>query len=348
MEIAFYVHHHGAGHFMRSLAIATGLKGCQVTFLGSGLHKYKSQIPDWIQVIELPIDTPTEADKDIPNPGLEGLHYAPLNISGQLKRVALITNFFASRKEILLVVDVSVEIAMLARLCGVATIVVRQHGERNDMPHRICYRNTVGLLAPYHERMAGPGPEWIEKKTFYTGGFSRFNLRKDSSNPDQRQVAVLIGSGGTSINQSFLKKLSVQCPSWTFHVIGDIDIKINPSNLHFHGRINDPSPLLNRCCIVIGNAGHNTVMECASLDKRFIAISEERPFNEQFHKAQIIEAMSLAVHIRASQIAEFDWEEILEKLLTTRPDWNGFMRSDAAQRAANYLINSHRKLFSAD
>ncbi|RBQ11820.1 glycosyltransferase [Pedobacter miscanthi] len=345
MRIAFYVHHHGSGHLMRCLAIAAGLDECEITFLGSGLEKHKSLIPNSIEVIELPMDTPGKEDTNRVSSSLEGLHYAPLNISGQLQRVAIITHFLASHPRLLLIVDVSVEIAMLARLCGVPTVIVRQHGQRNDLPHHICYRNAAGLLAPYDGRMAGHEPKWIKQKTFYTGGFSRFSPREDLSDPGQRQVAVLIGSGGTTMKGAFFAKLSSQCPSWTFHVIGDTDTGNDFSNVHFHGRMDDPSAVLERCCIVIGNAGHNTVMECASLNKRFIAISEERPFKEQLQKAEIIESLSLAIHIPATQIAGTDWKSLLKKSLSTRPAWGGLVNPDSAKKAAVYLMDSYRKLF---
>ncbi len=345
MEIAFYVHHHGSGHLIRCLAIASALKNCHVTFLGSGLEQYRSLIPDDINLVFLPIDTPGDQDSDFRDQSLEGLHYAPLNISGQLQRVNRITSFLASRPKLLFIIDVSVEIAMLSRLCGVPTVVVRQHGLRDDLPHQICYRNATGLLAPFDDRMSGQVPNWIHEKTFYTGGLSRFAPSADLSDASKKQVAVLIGSGGTSINEKCLNHLSNQCPQWTFHIVGNSPDSQNINNLRFHGKLEDPQDILAKCCIVIGNAGHNTVMECAALNKRFIAIAEERPFKEQEEKARIIGDLALAIPIPASDIYHIDWLEMLENLVTGRPNWNGFVRSDAAERAANYLMNMHRGLF---
>lgn len=345
MEIAFYVHHHGSGHLMRCLAIASALKNCHITFLGSRLEQYRSLIPNNIKLISLPMDTPGDQDLDVVNQSPVGLHYAPLNVNGQLQRVNTITSFLASNPNLLFIVDVSVEVAMLSKLCGVPTIVVRQHGLRDDLPHQICYRNAIGLLAPFDERMSGQVPEWISNKTFYTGGLSRFASSADLSDASKQNVAVLIGSGGTSINNHFLEHLSVQCRQWIFHIVGNIHSSKNINNLHFYGKLEDPRTVLANCCLVIGNAGHNTVMECASLNKRFIAVSEERPFKEQEEKARIIEDLALAVHIPASEIFRVDWEEILENSLASRPNWNGLISSDAAERAAAYLMHTHRTIF---
>ncbi|SDF66233.1 Glycosyltransferase family 28 C-terminal domain-containing protein [Pedobacter terrae] len=313
--------------------------------MGSGLEAQKALIPNSIDLIFLPIDTPNQQDRDFMDQNLEGLHYAPLNVSGQLERVNKITSFLASHPKLLFVIDVSVEIAMLSRLCGVPTIVIRQHGLRDDLPHQICYRNAAGLLAPFDLQMSGPGPEWVNEKTFYTGGFSRFAPSADTSDVSKKQVAVLIGRGGTSINGQFLDYLSSQCPQWTFHVVGDSQHLSHIHNLQFHGELSDPQAILTECSIVIGNAGHNTVMECASLNKRFIAIAEERPFEEQEEKARIIQKLALAVHVSASEIFDLDWKVILENLVTTHPNWSGFISSDAAERAADYLRQTHRTLF---
>jgi hypothetical protein len=50
-NIAFYIHHHGSGHLMRSLSIAAHLDDCKITFLGSDLDRYRSIIPEHVQLI---------------------------------------------------------------------------------------------------------------------------------------------------------------------------------------------------------------------------------------------------------------------------------------------------------
>ena len=76
-----------------------------------------------------------------------------------------------------MLVDVSVEVALLARLCGVPFAYLRQTGERDDPPHQLAYRWAAGLLAPFPEwlepaRDAGLGPR---AKTAYVGAITRFD-----------------------------------------------------------------------------------------------------------------------------------------------------------------------------
>ncbi|WP_204327890.1 hypothetical protein, partial [Proteus mirabilis] len=63
------------------------------------------------------------------------LHYAPLNHPGLRARTARIAAWAARTNPALLVVDVSVEVALFARLLSLPTLVVRLAGRRDDPPH---------------------------------------------------------------------------------------------------------------------------------------------------------------------------------------------------------------------
>jgi UDP:flavonoid glycosyltransferase YjiC (YdhE family) len=339
-NIAFYIHHHGSGHLMRSLAIAAHLENCSVTFLGSDLERYRSIIPDKIRCIILPPDTKTENDNWFMEREVSGLHYAPLNVAGQTARVAMLSAFFAAQAALLLVVDVSVEVAMLATLCGVPTVVVRQHGKRDDLPHTIAYRNAAGLLAPYDRNLQPDEDEWLSEKTFFTGGFSRYNPQSHKTEENCREVAILVGRGGTSINEPFISRLVDQCSDWHFHLIGNIDgmnMGFKARNLSVYDHLENPLPVLNQCVVVIGNAGHNTVMELASLNKRMILIPESRPFDEQLVKAQMLEKLNLARVILPESMLITDWSEELNKILLVNPNWVHTIKETAANDAAAYL-----------
>lgn len=67
-----------------------------------------------------------------------------------------------------MVVDVSVEVAMLARLASVPTICVRLNGKRDDAPHLEAFRGAIGLMAPFHPTLEmADTPAWIRDKTVY-------------------------------------------------------------------------------------------------------------------------------------------------------------------------------------
>ncbi|MDQ1090085.1 glycosyltransferase [Siphonobacter sp. SORGH_AS_1065] len=353
-NVAFYIHHHGAGHLMRSIAIAEQLTDCSVTFLGSHLRKHQSLIPSGIQWIDLPMDT--AQTKDIhyqPGPEVGCLHYAPLAVSGLSKRMAMLTQFLVSSEPLILVVDVSVEVTLLARLLGIPTLVIRQHGYRTDLAHRTAYESAQLLIAPYPDWMSDPQETWMEKKTFYSGGFSRFtSLAKPlTKEVIPRQVAVLLGQGGNSFNESILLKLADQCPEYQFHVLGILPYEeaTDKQNLVFHGRIDHPLPVLMRSEIVIGNAGHNTVMEMADLEKKFICIAEERPFAEQQHKASFLRAKSLAITLSAADLPTTHWPTVLAEAQELNPvNWQGTINPGALTDLALAIKEQWNLMYAYD
>ncbi len=350
-NVAFYIHHHGAGHLMRAIAIAEQLTDCSVTFLGSNLKKHQTLIPGGIHCIHLPLDVPQPDDvHHQPGPGADCFHYAPLAVGGLTKRMALLTQFLTSQESLLLVVDVSVEVTLLARLLGIPTLVIRQHGHRQDLAHRMAYESAQLLVAPYPDWMADRQEDWLESKTLYSGGFSRFTFTAKPVDLGviKNQVAVFVGQGGSSLDSNLLKQLSRQCPDYEFHVLGISPLEAEPDfqNLIFHGRLDNPLPVLMRAELVIGNAGHNTVMEMADLQKKFVCIAEERPFSEQEQKAAFLREKALAVVLSAGDLAETDWPTTLRKAQALHLDhWRGTINPQALRQIAAAIRKEWEKIY---
>ena len=346
INIAFYVHHHGSGHIMRTLAIAKALPHSNITLTGSRLTDYAGIIPPTYKVINLPMDTPENTDTDFRASDPDGIHYAPLNIEGQRKRIAMMTDFLAETFPLLLVVDVSVEVAMLAAIAGVPFIVVKQHGNRNDLPHLHAYHNAIGILAPYPETMKDNDLPWVLKKTFFAGGISRFQSQHDVPIADNKLIAIITGKGGTSITATLIEHIARSCPEWHFQIMGSLTSSTNrQENVTYLGNLENPKSILANCAIVIGNAGHNTVMELAALNKRFIAIPEQRPFDEQSVKAEILKKLNLAYVINPERLFEVDWNELFRYNSKQNPDWTSIASDNAATEAANYLKQTYYDLF---
>ena len=331
-QIAFYIHHHGSGHIMRALAIASELT-MPVTFLGSGLRAYRQLIPAHITCVHLPLDVKGDKDRYFRSGhAVDTFHYAPLNVAGIRERNRIMTKFFSSAFPLLLVVDVSVEVALLARLCSVPTIIMRQHGYRNDPAHLAAYQSACLLIAPYARGLQGYGPAWVDAKTFFSGGFSRYTgkvLSKTSKR--SRHVAVMTGKGGTSITIDFIKHLAGNCPDFHFYSIGGQGKMTDdlPSNITFCGDLNDPADVLITSSLIIGNAGHNTVMEVADLNLPFICIPENRPFGEQLLKAKSLSDRYNVKIVLPENILKTDWHSLLNIALTDQTEWQGMINPQA-------------------
>lgn len=345
-NIAFYVHHHGSGHFTRVAQILKKLKGFDITLLGSNLQPFTHLLPDDVHVIHLPMDTRIAEDLHFQNGNhVDVLHYAPLNVKGISDRVNIMTAFFQQKQPLLLIVDVSVEVTLLARLAGVPTIVMRQHGLREDLPHLMAYQSAELLLAPFSKSISPKSAQWIIDKTAYVGGFSRFS-KENSSAEKHHHIAIIVGSGGTSIDAAFVKHLSNVCPDFYFHVIGQINGESKKlSNIELYGHLDEPKTILDFCSVVMGNTGHNTVMEMASLQKRFIGIPESRPFEEQLDKANAISSIPGVQIVLPQSLYHTDWHSMFIKLEAEVPNWEGIISENALDDAAAAIKAVGEQLF---
>lgn len=350
-NFAFYIHHHGSGHLMRALSIASQLGNAQVTFLGSGLARFKDIIPKTIHCIHLPGDVAGQTDPYASMMQVSFLHYAPVNVEKVARRAAEISAALHALFPVILVVDVSVEITILATLCGIPTVVVRQNGDRDDSAHLHAYECAQLLIAPSPEELMNPSTHhWINIKTFFSGGFSKYSGKdKCVHEVDRRAIAVMVGSGGTSVDGFIINALATQCADKQIHVIGDISntAQVSAQNVIFHGQVNDPGDVLSGCNVVIGNAGHNTVMEMADLGKKFVCIPEDRPFQEQLRKAELLEQNGMAVIVQPQALNGANWEEIIRKAENLPADrWQGVIRDSALADIAKQLQTLWDKNFN--
>ncbi|KTT46999.1 hypothetical protein RSA46_01325 [Pseudomonas oryzihabitans] len=330
LNIGYYAHHHGAGHVTRALAIAAACDG-PLTLFGSRLPA-SVDLPH-VELCPLPADVA---------PGVEGeafacLHYAPLGVDGLRERMGLLVDWFRRAWPCLLVVDVSVEVALLARLCGVPTIYLRQRGSRFDVAHELAYATASRLLAPYPELLEEPGtPATWRAKTCYAGSLSRYAGQPIAAQPEPRTVTVIAGHGGTAFSRARLAAAARACPDWRWTVLGPIadDATPAPANLTFAGSVADPAPWLTRSEIVVGSAGDSLVAELADLRCRFVCLPDARPFDEQLSTGRLLAAQGLAITCEAWP-ADGDWPGLLAKARQLDPQrWTQVSDGEGARRAA--------------
>lgn len=328
LRIGYYVHHHGHGHRMRAAAVLQHVRAETTVFTSAAptvaLQSAASHL------VRLPMDTDRPARaaaRALPVPS--SLHYAPVGGRGVPRRMARIAAWAAEAAPALLVVDVSVEVALFGRLLGLPVVAVRQHGRRTDRPHRLAYDAAAALLAPY--------PSWLEDdtaspavraKTFYAGGFSRFDGRSvlagdragGPSAEGSPTVVVLGGSGGAGWAAPDLAAAARACPQWTWQVLGATNgaVASPPSNLILEGWVDDPFPWLCAADVVVAGAGHNTVMEVAAAGRPLICFPEARPFGEQAAKARALVRAGCALAPGAWPTAA-DWPALLRRAAASDP-----------------------------
>lgn len=328
VRIGIYVHHHGGGHAARAGAIGAALEGtgAAVTYLsslpaerfGAGAH------------VELPLDTDRgKAHGETP----AELHFAPLGSAGLAERMARIARWIANRDPDLILVDVSVEVAMLARLCGVPFAYLRQTGERNDPPHRRAYQWSAGLLAPFPAWLEpSTTRDWIRHLTGYAGGITRFDGEPRPADGGREQRAIVLGEGG----ENLAAEIAEAAPKW--EVLGPRQVTLD---------------LLASCAVVVAPGGANSVAEAAFARCGLVCIPQPRPFREQVARGEDLEREGAAVVLwdRAPTESDLgasadggrvgaahDWPALLEEAYARRDSLARWADGGGAGRAADYLI----------
>ena len=317
--IGWYVHHHGSGHAQRTRQLIDGLDA-RVHVLTSAPGRFREH-PAVEQLITL-------EDDAVPGdhtPPCDTFHYTPMRNPTVQRRMQTVANWMVETQPDLLVVDLSVEITLLARLFGVPTCVVRLHGHRDDTAHTQCFRSAARILAPFPACMEDQHtPDWLRQKTVYLGGFSRFSERKLSRADAREQigyasaaplVVIANGSGGGAHPLDYWCCVARAHPDIRWLLIGKSPAALPasiPDNLRPRGYVTDTFPYLRAADYVVGSAGTNTVMEVAAARGRYISLPEKRPFEEQYCKALTLERLGAAV-VRASRPAAVEWNNLLQR-----------------------------------
>jgi hypothetical protein len=237
--------------------------------------------------------------------------------------MAAIAGWIATRSPDLLLVDVSVEVALLARLCGTRFAYVRQTGRRDDPPHRLAYGWAAGLLAPYPEWLEAEwAPVELRERTAYAGAVTRFDGAARPPLGARPRRALVLGEGAERIGAA----LAVGAPGWDVLVAapGGID----PTSVDLD--------LLASCAVVVSPAGANTVAETAFAGCGLVCIPRLRPFGEQVARGEDLERLGAAV-VRPAPPERDEWPGLLEEALARRGALARWADGSGAARAAAYL-----------
>ncbi|HJE22433.1 MAG TPA: glycosyltransferase [Methylorubrum populi] len=319
--VGYYVHHQGAGHWQRAVALARalGALGRPCTLIGTFAGLDISDAPG--PVLDLPDD---RLDRDFD--GRDGaaerpdcFHYVPLNHPGIRRRMGRIAAWAVESDPALMIVDVSAEVALFARLLSVPSLVVRLSGTRTDPAHLAAFRAASRLLAPFPEALdGGDVPDWVRAKTLY-GGF--LGTAPTTAAPDEDgRIVVVFGRGGEGGDGPALAQAAAAVPDRDWHVLGPVTgLDAGPTNLHLHGWVADVRPHLAPASLVIGGAGDGLVTAVASLGKRFLCLPEPRAYDEQEAKAVALERLGAAI-VHRGWPTPSAWPRLVAQGLALDPD----------------------------
>lgn len=333
--IGYYVHHHGIGHWQRARAIAAKLRHpCTLIGTLDAAQIAQASTP----LLPLP-DDKLDAPPIRPGvyPAVAALHYAPPGADVLRQRAALLAGWIRDHRPALMVVDVSVEVVLLARLCGTPVVSFRLAGRRDDPPHLAAFEASEALIAPFPAELDEPElPGWISERTVHAGLLAPSSPARIPGTP--RRIAVVFGRGGSAMDPTALLEAAAATPGYHWQVAGMArPAGPLPANLEMLGWVDDPAPLLRQASLVIGGCGDGLLAEVAALGRRFICIPEPRPFAEQAVKADRLAALGCAVTLRAWPDASA-WPSLLQDAEALDPSRIAALHdSSAITRTAGFI-----------
>ena len=351
--IAFFVHHQGRGHANRTMALISQFKRERpVSVLTAGPQLFDGFDRD-IEIVTLPnmIGASVPTPRLYAEPTPQVMHCVPLGLAEMRGTMRTILSHLDDRDVGLFVVDVSSEIALLARIASVPAVQIRMHGDRSDIGHIGSYEASVGMLAPFDERMEQDDyPAHLRAKTFYTGGLcttrdpvpdkteARARLGLD---PNREVIVAITGGGGSGTPYAPLTVAARAAPEALWLTLGPTHREGHEtdfSNLTELGWVPNVTDYLAAADIVVASAGDNTVHEIARIGQRLIVMPEWRYFGEQARKAEALVRLGAAVSAPAWPGDLAGWQSLLAAARALDGDAiRTLYDPNAARRGATWL-----------
>ena len=326
--IGYYVHHQGLGHLQRMRCIAEHLDE-PLTVLSS-LTDHRSDRPS----VQLPLDN----QHGSVDPTANGtLHWVPRHDDGLRRRMALIADWINATDPDLMVVDVSVEVAMLCRLMGVPTVVAAMRGDRLDRAHRAAYDSAQALLAPWAAEFAvAEWPDAWHHKTFHAGAISRFGDRHPPAvieHDGALRVLVLWGTGGGGRPDHAVAVAAAANP--------DVQWRLASAAPDDAAAVWD---LLTWADVVITHGGQGAIGEVAAARRPAVVIAADRPHDEQSATVQALGEAGLAIALQGWPEPS-GWPDLLRSALHLGGHrWGRWAPPNAARQAAKFLSSTAREV----
>jgi hypothetical protein len=322
--IGYYVHHQGHGHLHRATATARAVDH-PLTGLSSR-PRPDGWAGDWVELAD---DADPVATGDLTAHGW--LHYVPADHRGLRERMAAISSWIAATAPAAMVVDVSVEVALLARLHGVPVVSVGMPGHRPDPAHRLGYGVSDLVVAPW-PREATPllhtGGD--RERLVEVGAISRYAPQVEPVPVTAGTVLVLSGTGGGSSNAltgAAVHAAQAASAGWSWTLLS--------GGVRW---VEDPWPALCAAHVVVSHCGQNAVAEIAAARRPAVLVPGDRPFDEQRSTARALRGMGLPVIVLDAWPAPAEWPQLLHRAAALDgADWARWNDGRGADRVAELL-----------
>lgn len=327
MRLGYYAHHHGSGHCRQidklAALLPTEAKQQLTVFTSVTSEAYTFAAIDEAQVVRLPAEDERADDVLAGRAGQNwqpaSLHYSPVGNSDIQQRSHKILDTIYQRRIDLMIIDVSVEVAMLCRAASVPYLYVRLPGIRDDEPHLNAFAGALALLAPYPRTLESTKtPEWISQKTLYldfintqqknvqtyqdfikhlmqliTDKKALSLMLNDKDKDTPTIVSVIKGYGGHQAIDAKLPELRQLLP-YTFIIsLGPID-EDKRHYVDIAVDVSDVTPFIEHSDYLLMACGLNAVAQAYDYATPLVVLPDDRPHQEQEVMAEALIAQGRA------------------------------------------------------
>ena len=308
MRLGYYAHHHGSGHCRQIDKLAALLpvdaKRQLIVFTSLSRDDYDFTAVDETQIVRLQVEDECADDVLKGRAGEHwqpaSLHYSPVGNSNIQKRSHQILDTIYQCKIDLMIIDVSVEVAMLCRAASIPYLYIRLPGIRDDTPHLNAFAGALALLAPYPRLLeAAMTPEWVGKKTLYLdfinavqqkelayNEFIKILTKLDTSSPKDwgedtsTIITVIKGYGGHEAIDMKLPELRRLLPNAFIISLGPINDDMR-CYIDIAAQVNDVTPFIQHSDYLLMACGLNAVAQAYDYATPLVVLPDDRPHREQ-------------------------------------------------------------------
>ncbi|MDP4545414.1 MULTISPECIES: hypothetical protein [Psychrobacter] len=329
MRLGYYAHHHGSGHCRQidklAALLPTEARQQLTVFTSLTSDTYTFAAIDEAQVVRLPAEDERADDVLAGRAGQywqpTSLHYSPVGNSDIQQRSHKILDTIYQRRIDLMIIDVSVEVAMLCRAVSVPYLYVRLPGIRDDVPHLNAFAGALALLAPYPRTLESAMTlDWLAKKTLYldfinteqrdaqtyqvfikhlmqlTTDEKALSLMLNDKDKDTPTIVTVIkGYGGHQAIDAKLPELRQLLPHAFIISLGPID-EDKRHYVDIAVDVSDVTPFIVHSDYLLMACGLNAVAQACDYATPLVVLPDDRPHQEQevMAEALIIQGRALS------------------------------------------------------
>ncbi|WP_198328325.1 hypothetical protein AB8P72_07230 [Psychrobacter sp. CLB018] len=329
MRLGYYAHHHGSGHCRQidklAALLPTEARQQLTVFTSLTSDTYTFAAIDEAQVVRLPAEDERADDVLAGRAGQywqpTSLHYSPVGNSDIQQRSHKILDTIYQRRIDLMIIDVSVEVAMLCRAASVPYLYVRLPGIRDDVPHLNAFAGALALLAPYPRTLESAMTlDWLAKKTLYldfinteqrdaqtyqvfikhlmqlTTDEKALSLMLNDKDKDTPTIVTVIkGYGGHQAIDAKLPELRQLLPHAFIISLGPID-EDKRHYVDIAVDVSDVTPFIVHSDYLLMACGLNAVAQACDYATPLVVLPDDRPHQEQevMAEALIIQGRALS------------------------------------------------------